>query len=431
MTSWRILVVDDEPLVLHMLRDVLTSLPADVLEAKEGEEALRLAKAERPDLILLDVMMPRMDGFQVAAALKQEPITAAIPIIFISALGSSRDKVRGLDLGAEDYLVKPIDPEELKVRVRMILRRSRPPQRPEALASGQLQAMNLVSLVQMLEGERRTARLLLKRGTEQGEISFVDGAITRAGQGSRQGKAAVFQLLTWQEGTFQLAAPDPASQTAANVKLSNQTLLMEGVRRLDEIPGLRVGLPGPGVSLEFSAPLRADVTAQAQPEAAPLVALLDNSRDLEQVLDQSPLDVWSTLKILQYLLGVRAVVSADLGPERRGGARLNVDFPLEYQRLPAFQKATTFNLSARGVFIQTAAPFQVGAQVILRFQLPGYETPVKVTGQVVWRNADSGKRGGTGMGVQFLDLTPGDREAIERHLAQAIAVQISGAGERV
>ncbi|MBI3086386.1 MAG: response regulator, partial [candidate division NC10 bacterium] len=115
MTSWRILVVDDEPLVLHMLRDVLTRLPADVLEAKEGEEALRLAKAERPDLILLDVMMPRMDGYQVAAALKQDPTTATIPIIFISALGSSRDKVRGLDLGAEDYLVKPVDPEELKV----------------------------------------------------------------------------------------------------------------------------------------------------------------------------------------------------------------------------------------------------------------------------------------------------------------------------
>jgi uncharacterized protein (TIGR02266 family) len=430
MTSWRILVVDDEPLVLHMLRDALTRLPADVLEAKDGEEALRLAKAERPDLILLDVMMPRMDGYQVAAALKQDPTTATIPIIFISALGSSRDKVRGLDLGAEDYLVKPIDPEELKVRVRMILRRSRPPQRTESLASGQLQAMNLVSLVQMLEGERRTARLQLRRGDDQGEISFVDGAIIRAVQGSRQGKAAVFQLLTWQEGTFQLAAPDPASQTAANVKLSNQTLLMEGVRRLDEIPGLRAGLPSPGVSLDFSASLRADVTAQAQPEAAALVGLLDGTRDLDQILAQSPFDDWTTLRVLQYLLGVRAVIPADVSPERRGGARLNVDFPLEYQRLPAFQKATTFNLSARGVFIQTAAPFQVGAQVILRFQLPGYETPVKVVGRVVWQNADASKGGGAGMGIQFLDLAAADREAIERQLTQVIAVQISGAGER-
>lgn len=430
MTSWRILVVDDEPLVLRMLRDTLAALPADVLEAKEGEEALRLAKAERPDLILLDVMMPRMDGFQVAAALKQDPTTASIPIIFISALGSSRDKVRGLDLGAEDYLVKPVDPEELKVRVRMILRRSRPPQRAEALASGQLQAMNLVSLVQMLEGERRTARLLLRRGADQGEISFVDGAISRAVQGSRRGKAAVYQLLTWQEGTFQMAAPDPASQTGANVKLSNQTLLMEGVRRLDEIPGLRAGLPGPGVSLEFSASLRADVTAQAQPEAAALVGLLDGTRDLEQILAQSPFDDWTTLRVLQYLLGVRALISADVSPQRRGGARLNVDFPLEYQRLPAFQKTPTFNLSARGVFIQTNAPFEVGEQVVLRFQVPGQEAPVKVVGQVVWRNADASKRGGTGMGIQFLDLEATDREVIERHLAQAIAIQISGAGER-
>ncbi|MBI2162676.1 MAG: TIGR02266 family protein [candidate division NC10 bacterium] len=430
MTSWRILVVDDEPLVLHMLRDVLTRLPADVLEAKEGEEALRLAKAERPDLILLDVMMPRMDGYQVAAALKQDPATATIPIIFISALGSSRDKVRGLDLGAEDYLVKPVDPDELKIRVRGILRRSRPPQREPAMASGQLQAMNLVSLVQLLEGERRTARLLLTRGDEQGEVTFVDGKITRAVQGPRQGKAAVFQLLTWQAGTFQMASPEPSDETGGSVTLPNQVLLMEGVRRLDEIPALRASLPAPGVALGFLESLRAAVEALAQPEAAALVALLDGARDLEQVVVGSPFDAWTTLKILQYLLGVRALTSADVSPERRGGARLNVDVPVEYQRVPGFLKRTSFNLSARGVFIQTAVPFEVGEQVILRFQVPGHEAPVKVTGQVVWRNADPGKHGGTGMGIQFLDLAPADREAIERHLAQAIAVQISGAGER-
>lgn len=430
MTSWRILVVDDEPLVLRVLQDVLAALPADVLAAREGEEAVRLAKAERPDLILLDVMMPRMDGFQVAAALKQDPATAAIPIVFVSALGSARDKVRGLDLGAEDYLVKPVDPEELKVRVRVILRRSRPPQRAEALASGQLQAMNLVSLVQMLEGERRTARLLLRRGDDQGEIGFVDGAITRAVQGPRQGKAALYQLLTWQEGTFHMAPPDPEGQAGGIVKMANQALLMEGVRRLDEIPGLRAGLPGPGVSLEFSPPIREAVQTQALPEAAALVALLDGSRDMGQVLAESPFDDWTTLRVLQYLLGVRAVLPADVGPERRGGPRVNVDAPLEFQRLPAFQKAPIFNLSARGVFIQTTAPFEAGEQVVLRFQVPGQEAPVKVVGQVVWRNADPGKRGGAGMGIQFVDLSAADREAIERHLVHAIAAQISVAGER-
>src|SRR3990172_663296 len=130
MSAWRILVADDEPLVLQIIQDILEALPATVLTARDGEEALSLAKAERPDLILLDVMMPKLDGFGVAEALKGDASTAAIPLIFISALGASRDKVRGLNLGAEDYLAKPIDPEQLRGRVRTILERVRPPEEP-------------------------------------------------------------------------------------------------------------------------------------------------------------------------------------------------------------------------------------------------------------------------------------------------------------
>src|SRR5512137_2641293 len=100
MTEWRILVADDEPYVVLAIKEVLESLPAGVLEARDGEEALRVAQSERPDLILLDVKMPGMDGFQVATALKKDPSTATIPLVFFSALGAPAEKIRGLDLGA-------------------------------------------------------------------------------------------------------------------------------------------------------------------------------------------------------------------------------------------------------------------------------------------------------------------------------------------
>ncbi|HEX7512605.1 MAG TPA: response regulator, partial [Candidatus Methylomirabilis sp.] len=199
MTDWRILVADDEPYVVLAIKEVLESLPASVLEAQDGEEALRLAKAELPDIILLDVKMPRLDGFQVARALKQDPTTAGIPLIFFSALGAPSEKIKGLELGADDYVAKPIDAEELKARVRTILRRGRPEKGATFLASGQLEVMNLPSLVRALEGDRRTTRLLLTRGEEQGEIVFEDGHITRAMQGQRQHEAAVYELLSWQE----------------------------------------------------------------------------------------------------------------------------------------------------------------------------------------------------------------------------------------
>src|SRR5512136_1374265 len=183
MTDWRILVADDEPYVVLAITEVLESLPASVLAAHDGEEALRVARTERPDLILLDVKMPGLDGFQVATALKKDPVTGGIPLVFFSALGAPSEKIRGLELGADDYVTKPIDAEELRARVRTILRRNRPSRRPTPLGSGQLQAVSLATLVGTLEADRRTTRLLLARGEERGEIVFVDGHITRATQG--------------------------------------------------------------------------------------------------------------------------------------------------------------------------------------------------------------------------------------------------------
>ena len=430
MTAWCILVADDDPLVVRMLRDVLSTMPATVLEAQDGEEAIRLAKAERPDLILLDVMMPRLDGFLAAAALKEEPSTAEIPLVFISALGGARDKVRGLTLGAEDYLAKPIDPDELKARVGKILRRVRPASGETPLVSGQLQAMNLLSLVQLFEGERRTARLLLTRDADRGEVVFLEGTITEAVHGHRRGEAAVYQLLTWTEGTFRMAPPEGSAQKGGRVKLSNQTLLMEGVRRLDETAGLRSSLPDVTVPMQIPAELREALESQARPEAAALVALLDGTRDLDHILAESPFDDWMTLKILHHLLAVRALAAAAVSGEGRVSPRVGVEVPVEYQRLPPMQKATTFNLSAHGVFIQTASPFDMGERVVLRFQLPGEGAPIQAMGQVVWRNADTSHRGGAGMGIRFLDLAAADRGLIERHVAQTIAAQISWSGER-
>src|SRR5512139_1875346 len=146
MADWRVLVADDEPYVVLAISEVLEGLPASVLAAHDGEEALRVVRTERPDLILLDVKMPGLDGFQVATALKKDPSTAGIPLVFFSALGAPSEKIGGLELGVDDYVAKPIDAEELKVRVRTILRRQRPQKGASFAASGQLQSVNLPSL---------------------------------------------------------------------------------------------------------------------------------------------------------------------------------------------------------------------------------------------------------------------------------------------
>ena len=440
----RILVVDDDSLIRRIMRDTLSSLPADVLEAKEGDEALKLAKAERPDLIFLDTMMPGMDGFQIAELLKQDPVTAGIPIMFVSALGTSTHKVRGLDLGAEDYLAKPIDPEVLKARVRSIFRRVRPPaQTPEptapAVASGKLQAMPLPSLVRWLEMERRTARLLLTRTGEDGEIAFSDGRIRRVVQGPRRGDAALYQLLGWREGTFEiLPSPQGDVPSDSEVSLPNEELLQEGSRRLEETAGLRAGLPGPEALLEAPAPLRAAAGGEMPPDGATLIALLDGTRDVEHVLAASPFEAWRTLKVLHHLLQVGALGWTPVASARPGAAprrsilRLPAEAPLQYQSLRALQQSGRYTLSARGMFIQTPAPYEVGDQALLRFRLPGETTWITLVGQVIWRNADAqkGKPEELGMGLQFVEASAETLTAVEQSLTQGILKEIRGSLEQ-
>ena len=118
----RILVVDDTEAARRLLETLLHGEGFKTLTAENGERALELAESELPDLILLDLMMPGMDGFTVARRLKGNPETKPIPIIVVSALEDRESRMRGLEAGAEEYLTKPIDRMDLRIRVRNLLR---------------------------------------------------------------------------------------------------------------------------------------------------------------------------------------------------------------------------------------------------------------------------------------------------------------------
>jgi diguanylate cyclase (GGDEF)-like protein len=120
-----ILVVDDDPDIARFVEVNLRSVGYDVMVAADGEEALNRAEEVRPDLVLLDVMMPRVDGFEVAQRLRRNPRTANTSIIMLTAKALSSDKVLGLTSGADDYIIKPFDPIELLARVKTTLRRAR------------------------------------------------------------------------------------------------------------------------------------------------------------------------------------------------------------------------------------------------------------------------------------------------------------------
>ncbi len=119
----RILLVDDERAIVESLRYALEKEGYDVLEASDGSEALEVARTQTPDLVLLDIMLPGMSGFEVCRILRKE---SAVPILMLSARADEPDRVVGLDLGADDYITKPFSVREVLARIRAALRRSQP-----------------------------------------------------------------------------------------------------------------------------------------------------------------------------------------------------------------------------------------------------------------------------------------------------------------
>ena len=119
----RVLVIDDEAPIRLLCRVNLVAEGMDVLEASDGPSGLELARKERPDVVLLDVMMPGLDGWRVAADLLDDERTNEIPIIFLTARAELRDRARGLDIGGVDYVTKPFNPLELAPLVRDLLSR--------------------------------------------------------------------------------------------------------------------------------------------------------------------------------------------------------------------------------------------------------------------------------------------------------------------
>jgi len=143
----RVLVIDDEAPIRLLCRVNLEAEGMEVLEAADGPSGLERAKETRPDVILLDVMMPGLDGWRVAEHLLDDPTTAEIPIIFLTARAEFRDRARGLDIGGVDYVTKPFNPVELAPLVRELLDRLERGERDE------LRREKLASMRSLMNGE--------------------------------------------------------------------------------------------------------------------------------------------------------------------------------------------------------------------------------------------------------------------------------------
>jgi uncharacterized protein (TIGR02266 family) len=433
MTSWKVLLAEDESLMAQMMADMLAELPVQVSVAHNGREALMLVDKSLPDLVLLDCMMPELDGFEVAAALKANPATENIPIIFLTARGRVEDKVRGLELGAEDYLIKPVRREEMLARVRNVLRRfeSRRTAVPaeSSLMRGRLEVMGLPNIVQVLETERRTGTLRLTHETRRGEIFFLEGRVAYAVEGPRQGEPAVYRMLAWDKGDFELEQTSGSGPTAAQIGRPNQSLIMEGMRRLDELPRLRQTIGVPAGPIRMFGVFRDGLLRRTLPSGFQhLVTLCDGTHELPHLLEASTLDEWTALTYLARF--VKLGILEHGVAAKRTSPRLGIQVPVEFVSLKEVKTARSLDVSGRGMFVRTTQVYPVGEEVLVRFGLPGVGRPFKLTGKVMWSSPTDTPQGlPAGMGIQFVDLDGQEQGTIEQYVVELLLDRVLASEE--
>jgi len=232
MSSYKIYIIDDDPTTYDVLKDYLLLAGFEVETAEDGKAGLELILSAPPDLVLLDVEMPEMDGFQLLDSLRKTRAGRDIPVLYLTSLKRTNLKVKGLELGAEDYITKPFERAELFARIKGALRRGSRYQRLERTLTGNLADISLAELLQTLDIGRKTAHIKLPE--MQGTIFVEQGLLSLVKQGSYSGEDAMKRLLLLEKGTFSVDFDVPWSEKS-DESLGIQQQLMSCTAHLDEI----------------------------------------------------------------------------------------------------------------------------------------------------------------------------------------------------
>lgn len=284
-----VLVVDDSPDTLTLINDTLEAAGMDVLLALDGKQALMIAKRIQPDVVLMDGMMPNLDGFEACRLMKAEPLLCNIPVIFMTGLNDTQDIVRGLEAGGVDYLVKPVKPDELLARIKVHLRNARVSNTAQAALDHAGQHLMTVNVLGQITWATPQAHALLAKAQVN----------TPANTEWQQGQLAA-QLRHWLSQTPDAQAQLPLHGLAVPISLRMLGREPNGqclIRLVDEVPAnLRVKNAGV-LKQELG-------LTERESEVLYWIANGKTNREVAEILGVSPRTVNKHLELVFPKLGV-------------------------------------------------------------------------------------------------------------------------------
>jgi DNA-binding response OmpR family regulator len=252
----RLLAVDDNRLILRVIEDFFLARGWDVTTAENVAAARTALAAASPDVIVSDILMPEIDGWTFFEDVRKRTETAWVPFVFLTVERELPQRLRGLHLGADDYMTKPFAVEELEARIERLLERSVAVKRAQAdgrgaLLAGSVEHLAISDLLQILALNGKEGTVELQRRGDWGRIEFVGGRIVDAAAGSARGTKALFRMLGWADATFRVM-PRDGEISDATIAVPTSTVLMDGLVSLDEWSRWAGLLPGGKTRIELA-----------------------------------------------------------------------------------------------------------------------------------------------------------------------------------
>ncbi len=319
----KVMVIDDDPTTRSFLENILRKRGFQTLQAQNGKVALNEIQAAPPDLIISDVIMPEMGGFELCEKLRQSPATADIPFIFLSVKDDPVDQLKGLRMGADEYLVKPFKSSEILQAVSRVMEKSARVKglRADVDIEGNLARIGLIEVIQMIEFNEKTGTLFLlsPAGKVNGAVYVKGGQVVNAVSGDLDGKEAFYDLAGQTEGFFKFNIQETILTN--KIRQKNMNILMEASRLLDEAAALRsmISATDVGLTLLTSAVPRHVVDRVPAEVLRSIMNLIRSGRTVNEIQNSAGISRLRTSAVLADLIncGILAEHKAgrQTGPE--------------------------------------------------------------------------------------------------------------------
>lgn len=315
MANETILVVDADAKSQKVLEVSFKKTGYRVTMVSSQREAIVSLSAQTPDLIIADTKLPDGDGFMFCEQLKQNPRYKDIPLMFLTEEDDLSKKMQAFELGAADYLTKPIFIKEVTSRVETLLHR-----RAKDLINvedgeqveGSLEEVTMIDLLQTIESDNRSGTIHLERQGSLASVHFKDGDLVDAICGKLHGEEAIYRLMLWPSGTFTIRYHEQGRR-ADHIEKDATALLIEGIQRLERWTEMVTTLPSLQRVFEADYEKLPSILRDLPKEVGQVVRLFDGYRTLRDVIDNSPVDDLLTLRIVRKLLDDSSLI--DVTPE--------------------------------------------------------------------------------------------------------------------